>query len=61
MSKLLAAVVLATVIASSTFAQSYDPSSGSGNLNSATYQNDQPRQSSTPHVGFELKPDVGER
>jgi len=32
MSKIVAAVVLATVVASPAFAQSYDPSVGSGNI-----------------------------
>jgi hypothetical protein len=61
MTKLLAAVVLATVIASLAFAQLYDPSRDSGNLNSAPDQNDQPPQSSTPHVGFELTHEVDKR
>jgi len=49
MKKLLAAVVLATVLSSPALAQSYDPSIGSGNLNAAPYRSGQPIQSSAPH------------
>jgi hypothetical protein len=56
MSKLVAAVVLAAAIASPAFAQSYDPSVGSGNLNSAPYQSDQPPQSSNPYHALAQTP-----
>jgi hypothetical protein len=61
MSKLLTAVILATAITSPSFAQSYDPPLGYGNLNIQPSQKEQPPQSSPPHVGFELKDDVGKR
>jgi hypothetical protein len=58
MSKLLTAVVLAAAITSPSFAQSYDRSLGYNN-NIEPSQKEQPPQSTTPHVGFELKDDVG--
>jgi hypothetical protein len=47
MNKLVAAAVLA-VIASPALAQSYDPSIGTGNLDSVPYQAAPPSQGSTP-------------
>jgi hypothetical protein len=44
-SKLVAAMVFATLIASPALAQSYDPSVGSGNIASAPYRVDQAPQS----------------
>ena len=44
MSWLLAAVVLATVVAFPAFAQSYDPSVGSGNVNPGPYRKGQTLQ-----------------
>jgi hypothetical protein len=49
MSKFIAAMALATVVASSAFAQSYDPSVGSGNLNATPYRGGQTLQGGTPH------------
>jgi hypothetical protein len=49
MSKYIAAMALATVVASSAFAQSYDPSVGSGNLNATPYRGGQTLQGGTPH------------
>ena len=48
MSKFIAAMALATVVASSAFAQSYDPSVGSGNLNATPYRGGQ-TQGAPPH------------
>jgi hypothetical protein len=49
MNKLLIALALATVFACpAAFAQSYDPSVGSGNLNAAPYPADLTIQSGTP-------------
>jgi len=41
MSKLIAAVALATLVAFPAFAQSYDPSVGSGNVNAGPYRKGQ--------------------
>jgi len=49
MKTLIAAVAVATVVASPVLAQSYDPSVGSGNLNSAPYRTNQTAQGSTPY------------
>jgi hypothetical protein len=49
MKSLFAVVALATVVASPALAQSYDPSVGSGNLNSMPYQAAPPAQGSTPY------------
>src|SRR5215216_4011098 len=48
MNKIVAALALTTVLASPAFAQSYDPSVGSGNLNSVPYHAAPPSQGSTP-------------
>jgi hypothetical protein len=65
MNKLFAAAAVATVIASP-MAQSYDPSVGSGNLNSAPYHHDQasPYQGGTagwdnPYGAYARSPDIG--
>jgi hypothetical protein len=49
MKKLLAAVAFATVVAAPAFAQSFDPSVGSGNLNATPYRGGQTLQGGTPH------------
>ena len=49
MIKFLALAALVTIGAAPAFAQSYDPSVGSGNLNSVPYQKSQPPQSSSPY------------
>jgi hypothetical protein len=49
MIKRFVVAALATIVAFPAFAQSYDPSIGSGNLNSAPYQKSQPPQLSSPH------------
>jgi len=49
MSKFIAAMAFATVVASSAFAQSYDPSVGSGNLNATPYRGGQTLQGAPPH------------
>ena len=48
MYKLIAAAALAGFVASPAFAQSYDPSIGSGNLDSVPYQAAPPSQGNTP-------------
>ena len=48
MKKLLAAVAFATVVAAPAFAQSFDPSVGSGNLNATPYRGGQTLQGDTP-------------
>src|SRR5215208_3413798 len=45
MIKIVAAVALASVVAFSAWAQSYDPSVGSGNLNTTRHDDMSPRQS----------------
>jgi hypothetical protein len=49
MKKLFAAVAFATVVAAPAFAQSFDPSVGSGNLNATPYRGGQTFQGGTPH------------
>jgi len=49
MKRLLAAVAFATVVAAPAFAQSFDPSVGSGNLNATPYRGGQALQGGTPH------------
>jgi hypothetical protein len=49
MKKLLAAVAFATVVAAPAFAQSFDPSVGSGNLNATPYRGGQTLQGGTSH------------
>jgi hypothetical protein len=49
MIKCLAFATLVTIGASPAFAQSYDPSIGSGNLNSVPYRKSQPAQLSNPY------------
>jgi hypothetical protein len=50
MNKLVAAAILAGFVASPAFAQSYDPSIGTGNLDSVPYQAaPPPSQGSTPY------------
>jgi hypothetical protein len=59
MNKLIAAVALATVVASPAFAQSYDPSVGSGNLNSAPFNSGQSFQWGTPYNARAQAPQLG--
>ena len=49
MKKLFAAVAFASVVAAPAFAQSFDPSVGSGNLNATPYRGGQTLQGGTPH------------
>jgi len=49
MDKFVVAVALATITGSPAFAQSYDPSAGSGNINAAPYRTDHTIQSGTPY------------
>jgi len=48
MKKLFAAVAFASVVAAPAFAQSFDPSVGSGNLNAAPYRGGQTLQGGPP-------------
>ncbi len=59
MKNLIAAVALATVVVSPAFAQSYDPSIGSGNLNSVPYRGNQTPQGSTPYDANAQIPGLG--
>jgi len=57
MSKLIAAVALATLVAFPAFAQSYDPSVGSGNVNPGAYRKGQTIQLSAPfHARAQARP-----
>jgi hypothetical protein len=56
---LVAAATLATLVVSPALAQSYDPSVGSGNLNSVPYQAAPPAQGSTPHDAHAQIPQLG--
>src|SRR5215217_2936454 len=49
MRELFAAVAFATVVAVPAFAQSFDPSVASGNLNATPYRGGQTLQGGTPH------------
>ena len=49
MTKIVAAVAIAMVIASPAFAQAYDPSVGSGNIVSSPYRSSPTVPNSKPH------------
>lgn len=52
MSKIVAALAIAMVIASPAFAQSYDPSVGSGNIASSPYRSSPTVPNSKPHHAY---------
>ena len=56
MSKILAALAIATVIASPAFAQAYDPSVGSGNIVSSPYRSNPTVPGSKPHNAYAQSP-----
>jgi len=59
MKTLVAAVALAAVVASPAFAQSYDPSVGSGNVNAAPYRTNQTAYGNTPFDARAQTPGLG--
>src|SRR5215204_1516466 len=56
MSKIVAALAIATVIASPAFAQSYDPSVGSGNIASSPYRSSPTVPNVKPHHAYAHTP-----
>jgi hypothetical protein len=56
MTKIIAAVAIATVIASPAFAQAYDPSVGSGNIVSSPYRSSPTVASGKPHHAYAHSP-----
>ena len=56
---LIAVATLAAVVASPAFAQSYDPSIGSGNLNAWPYRGSPPVQGNTGYEAQAQVPHVG--
>jgi hypothetical protein len=56
MSRIVAALAIATVIASPAFAQSYDPSIGSGNIVSSPYRSSPTAPESKPHHAYAQSP-----
>jgi hypothetical protein len=56
MSKIVAALAIATVIASPAFAQSFDPSVGSGNIARSPYRNSPSVTTSDAHRAYAQNP-----
>jgi hypothetical protein len=56
MSRIVAALAIATVIASPAFAQSFDPSVGSGNIVSSPYRSNPIVPNGTPHHAYAQSP-----
>jgi hypothetical protein len=56
MSKILAALAIATVIASPAFGQAYDPSVGSGNIVSSPYRTSPTAPTGSPHHAYARSP-----
>jgi hypothetical protein len=56
MSKILAALAIATVTASPAFAQAYDPSVGSGNIVSSPYRTSPTVPNGTAHQAYARSP-----
>jgi len=56
MSKILAALAIATVTASPAFAQAYDPSVGSGNIVSSPYRTNPTVPNGTAHHAYARSP-----
>jgi hypothetical protein len=56
MSKIVAALAIATVIASPAFAQSFDPSVGSGNIVSSPYRSSPTVPNGQPHHAYAQSP-----
>ena len=56
MNRIVAAVAIATVIASPAFAQAYDPSVGSGNIVSSPYRSSPTVPNGKPHHAYAHTP-----
>jgi hypothetical protein len=56
MSKIVAALAIATVIASPAFAQSFDPSVGSGNIARSPYRSSPSVANGNAHQAYAQKP-----